>query len=113
MNPIRDAAVMEGPSRPKESILRLPAVLSLDSRRGRKPIPKKIRTRAHPRHFMNYASCTNIAPNHDTLRRVGLMEFTFTTGTAFAVVALVAIVAIYFLWVRKLSKKPESTEKVG
>jgi hypothetical protein len=41
------------------------------------------------------------------------MEFTFTTGTAFAVVALVAIVAIYFLWVRKLSKKPESTEKVG
>jgi len=62
---------------------------------------------------MTYALRTNFAPIHGTLRRLGIMEFTFTTGTAFAVVALVAIVAIYFLWVRKLGKKPESTEKVG
>ena len=41
------------------------------------------------------------------------MEFNFTTGTAFAVAALVAIIAIYFLWVRKLGKKPDSPEKVG
>jgi hypothetical protein len=41
------------------------------------------------------------------------MEFYFTTGTAIALAALVAIIAIYFLWARKLGKKPESTEKVG
>jgi hypothetical protein len=41
------------------------------------------------------------------------MELNFTNGTLIAVAALVAIVAIYFLWVRKLGKKPESTEKLG
>jgi hypothetical protein len=41
------------------------------------------------------------------------MEFNFTSGTLIALAALIAVVAIYFLWVRKLGKKPESTEKVG
>ena len=41
------------------------------------------------------------------------MEFNFTTGTAIAVAALVAIVAIYFLFVRKLGKKAETPEKVN
>jgi hypothetical protein len=79
----------------------------------RRHIPTKMPPLGLPAQFMTYALRTNFAPIHDTPRRFGPMEFTFTTGTAFAVAALVAIVAIYFLWVRKLGKKPESTEKVG
>jgi hypothetical protein len=79
----------------------------------RRHIPAKMPPLGLPAHFMTYALRTNFAPIHGTPRRLGPMEFTFTTGTAFAVAALVAIVAIYFLWVRKLGKKPESTEKVG
>jgi hypothetical protein len=43
------------------------------------------------------------------------MEFNFANATFLIVplAALVVVVAIYFLWVRKLGKKPESTEKVG
>jgi hypothetical protein len=41
------------------------------------------------------------------------MEITFNMGVVFALTAVVAIVAIYFLWVRKLGKKAEPTEKVS
>jgi hypothetical protein len=42
------------------------------------------------------------------------MEYYFTnTGLLIALAALIAVVAIYFLWVRKLGKKPDSTEKAG